>query len=302
MIPSLKKTVLLSILYIFFTPCLMAQEKSLKVITYNIWNGYDWGKDENRRTKLVNWMANKKPDIVALQELCKYSPGKLKEDATNWGHNFSFLLKTEGYSVGLTSKYPIEIKEKIFKGMHHGALHCQTGGIDIFIIHLSPGSYLKRREETEIIIQKLNQVIKSNSKYIVMGDFNAHSPFDADLYKNNILLNRLRKSNKDKPKTGNLVDNELDYSILSKFLSLQLIDVCQKFTTGIEERGSFPSLSLGKLSNETNEQLISRLARIDYILVSPELAKKCTKTKVYNGKENWFLSDHFPVEATFTYN
>ncbi len=302
MIISLKKVVLLSIIFILFTTSIMAQEKSLKVITYNIWNGYDWGKDENRRTKLVNWMVNKKPDIVALQELCKYSPGKLKEDATNWGHNFSFLLKTEGYSVGLTSKYPIEIKEKIFKGMHHGALHCHTGGIDIFIIHLSPGSYLKRREETKIIIQKLNQVVKSNSKYIVMGDFNALSPFDADLYKNNVLLDWLRKSNKDKPKTGNLVDNELDYSVISEFLSFQLIDVCQKFTAGIEERGSFPSLSLEKVNNEPHEQLIGRLARIDYLMVSPELAKQCTKAKVYNGKENWFLSDHYPVEATFLYN
>ena len=27
-----------------------AQESSMKVITYNIWNGYDWGKMKNAET------------------------------------------------------------------------------------------------------------------------------------------------------------------------------------------------------------------------------------------------------------
>jgi len=299
---NFKKILLFTFLTLFLTECFFAQERSLKVITYNIWNGYDWGKDNARRADLVNWMKEQQPDIVALQELCKYSPNKLKEDAKGWGHEYSVLLKTKGYSVGLTSKYPIELKEKIFKGMHHGALHCQTNEIDIFIVHLSPGSYLKRRDEAKIIIQKLDEIADKNARYMVLGDFNAHSPFDAYLYKNNILLDRLRESNKDKPKNGNLVDNELDYSVLSEFLSFQLIDVCQRFTTGIEERGSFPAQSLEKINNETKEQLISRLERIDYIMVSPELAKKCIRAKVHNGKENWFLSDHYPVEAIFTTN
>ena len=275
------------------------KEESLKVITYNIWNGYDWGKDENRRAKLSEWMDEQNPTIVGLQELCKYSPEKLKEDAKNWGHNYSVLLKESGYSVGLTSKFPIEIKEKVFEKMHHGALHCKTGGIDVFIIHFSPGSYKKRREEAKIILQKLEKVSESNQQYLVMGDFNAHSPFDADLYKNEILLNRLRKSNADKPETGNLVDNELDFTVLSSFLSFPLIDVCQKHTEGIAERGSAPGLILGTVYNETDEQLRNRLQRIDFIMVSPELGKNCVNAEVYNKEPNWYLSDHYPVGAEF---
>jgi endonuclease/exonuclease/phosphatase family metal-dependent hydrolase len=84
--------------------------------------------------------------------------------------------------------------------MHHGALHCLTGGMHVFVIHFSPGSFKKRREETKIILNKLEEAAGINSNYFVMGDFNAHSPFDADLYKNNLLLDRLRKSNADKPK------------------------------------------------------------------------------------------------------
>ena len=113
------------------------------------------------------------------------------------------------------------------------------------------------------------------------------------------MLNRLRKSNADNPENGNLVDYELDFAVLSGFISFQLIDVCQKYTTGMSERGSFPARSLAKENNETIEELTNRFERIDYIFVSPELAKKCTNAKVGNGKDNWYLSDHYPVIAEF---
>jgi endonuclease/exonuclease/phosphatase family metal-dependent hydrolase len=273
--------------------------ETLKIITYNIWNGFDFGKDEKRRAELVNWVNEQDPAIVGLQELCNYSPEKLKEDAKNWKHDYSVLLKTTGYSVGLTSKYPIEIKEKIFEGMHHGALHCKTGGIDVFVVHFSPSSFKKRREEAKIILQKLAEAATTNSNYMVLGDINAHSPFDAELYKNDVLLNRLRNSNADNQNNGNLADNELDFATISGFIAFPLIDVCQKYTSGMSERGSFPARSLAEENNETVEELINRFERIDYILVSPEMAKKCVVSKVYNGKENWYLSDHYPVMAEF---
>lgn len=286
----------LVILSVLFGGTLKAQEnESFKIISYNIWNGFDWGKDENRRSELTSWVKDQNPTIVGLQELCKYSDAKLKEDAKKWGHNYSVLLKKSGYSVGLTSEYPIEIIEKIRDGMHHGALHCRTAGIDVFVIHFSPGSYKKRREETKVILEKLEVVAKSNTKYLVMGDFNAHSPFDADLYKNEVLLNRYRKSNADKPEKGNLVDNEFDFAVLSNFLAFPLIDPCQRFTKGIAKRGSFPGRALGKINNEDEHQLVERLERIDYILLSPQLAKNCLSARIANQKNNWYLSDHYPV-------
>ena len=70
-----------------------SKESSLKVITYNIWNGHDWGKDVDRHDKMVSWVKSKKPDVVALQELCGYSEEKLASDAKQWGHNYSIILK-----------------------------------------------------------------------------------------------------------------------------------------------------------------------------------------------------------------
>ena len=271
-----------------------------KVITYNIWNGFDWGKDEVRRVKVQDWIGAQVPDVVALQELCAYTPEKLKEDAKTWGHNYSILLKTTGYSVGITSKHPIEVKEKIMEGMHHGALHCKINGIDFLAIHLHPGSISRRREEVHILHKKLKNIAKSTSKYVVLGDFNAHSPFDADLYHpNGHLLKRSRESNAGKELNGNIVNDNFDYAVMSKFLSFPLYDVVQKFTTGIGERGSFPGQVLADVNQESKEELISRLERIDYIMVSSKLSSQCKTAKVHNGKENWLLSDHYPVSATF---
>lgn len=284
-------------------PLLLAsQEKKgdFKIITYNIWNGYDWGKDQERREKVQNWMNAQAPDVVALQELCAYTPEKLRGDATAWGHEYSILLKTTGYSVGFTSRYPIVVKEKIMEGMHHGALHCTTNGIDFFVIHLHPGSIARRREEADILSRKLEEIIKTSSKYVVLGDFNAHSPFDADLYDpNGKLLQRLRESNAGKGLDGNLVNDNFDYAVMSKFLSLPLCDIVQGYTNGLAERGSFPGRVLGEVNQESTEQLVSRMERIDYIMVSPELSKKSLGAQVHNGQENWFLSDHYPVSATF---
>ncbi len=184
--------------------------------------------------------------------------------------------------------------------MHHGALHCKTGGIDVFVIHFSPGSYEKRREEIAIILEKLKVVRETNDNYMVLGDFNSQSPIDADLYDpNGALLSRLRESDKDNPLKGNLFNGQLDYAGMAALLAFPLMDVCQPFTKGMEERGSFPAQVLGKVNDETYQQLLDRAQRIDYIMASPKLALKCVSAKVHNGKLNYYLSDHYPVVAEF---
>lgn len=281
---------------------LTSQDKknNFKIITYNIWNGYDWGKDQERRAKVQNWINDQTPDVVALQELCAYTSEKLQVDAQSWGHSFSVLLKTTGYSVGFTSKYPIEVKEKITEGMHHGALHCKTNGIDFMVVHLHPGSIARRREEASMVVRKLENIAKTTSNYVVLGDFNAHSPFDADLYDpHGKLLNRLRNSNVGKGLDGNVVNGNFDYAVMSKFLSFPLYDLVQKYSAGLAARGSFPGQVLAEVNNESSEQLVSRLERIDYIMVSPELYMKSLDAKVHNGEGNWYLSDHYPVSASF---
>lgn len=301
---DLKRVVLLLLVLISIDITSQNVAKNFKVISYNIWNGFDWGKDENRREKLQQWVNSQQPDVIALQELCAYSPKKLKEDAASWGHKYSVLLKETGYSVGLTSKHPIILKERLLEGLHHGALHCQIQGIEYVVVHFHPGSIAKRRSETKLIIDKLSLIIEDNPNVVVLGDFNAHSPFDADQYDSDgKLLNRYRSRNEDKGLVGNIVNNSFDYSVISSFLAVNLVDVVQKYTSGISERGSFPSRVFESVEEKKNLQQSSDfLERIDYILVSPSLAPRCIDAKVYNRRDNWFLSDHCPVVAVFNLN
>lgn len=278
----------------------ITENDTLTVLTYNIWNGFDWGKDTIRRKKIQQWIKNQRPSVVALQELCAYTPQKLQEDADSWGHAYSVLLKTSGYSVGLTSEFPILVKEKLLDGLHHGALHCETAGIDFLVVHLHPGSIKSRKQETEILVHKLKEISKENPKYIILGDFNSHSPFDADQYDpDGYLMTRLQTSNADKGIAGNIFMNDLDYGVMSSFLAFPVYDVLRKYAKGMKERGSFPGRVLAPINNESTDQLVSRLERIDYILVSPSLNEKCIDAKVNNGRKNWLLSDHYPVQAKF---
>ena len=273
------------------------EKESLKVISYNIWNGFDWDKDNDRKSEFIDWVNTQRPDVFALQELCGYTQDELLKDAKKWGHSYAEIVKTSGYPVGITSNQPIEVKEKILDSMHHGALHCKTSGIDFFVVHFSPFSHKKRHEESKIILDKLSQVSKIQDKYIVLGDFNAVSPFDADLYKNkSTLIMSMLASESKNSHVRNLFHGELEYGVLGTFLGYPLIDVTQRHTSGWDNRVSFPTQVFekekGKGRNETSK-------RIDYILTSPFLAQKCIRAKVSNKEDTYYLSDHYPVIAEF---
>jgi exodeoxyribonuclease-3 len=274
----------------------MAQE-NIKLISYNIWNGFEWGKDSLRREKLVTWINTRNPDVVALQELCAYNSEKLSVDAKSWGHDFSILLKTSGYSVGLTSKYPIVLKEKIIEGMHHGALHCTTNGLEIFVVHLSPFKWEKRNEEAEILIQRISKEIAENKSVVVCGDFNALSPIDSDWYNNNDELLEGNKTSDDKNEhVENLRDGTYCYSAMSKFFGAGLYDVCSKFVEPGIERISCPTQVFAK--NEADRKRLIRMGtRIDYILTSYNMVEKSVNAHIINGSETHNLSDHYPIEV-----
>jgi endonuclease/exonuclease/phosphatase family metal-dependent hydrolase len=298
---STKSTRILLLLFVFILYRVDESygKEKLTVLTYNIWNGYEFGRDTVRKEKLLRWLSGRKADVVAWQELCNYTEDKLRADAALLGHPYSLLLKQSGYSVGVSSRFPILLKERILRGMHHGALHVEIEGIDFFIVHLAPHSYVKRQEEADILLDRLKPVLASGRSYMLMGDFNAHSSSDDDLYRNGFLVDRLRTSVSNQGNRGNLKDNTLDYEVMQSFFRYPLVDVTQRFKRRPMRRGSFPGQVLGSINNETKADLLKRQERIDYILVSPEWAKKCIRSRVCNKRKNWFLSDHYPVKAVF---
>lgn len=271
-------------------------EPTFKVMTYNIWNGFEWGKDTMRHANWIKWIKSKNPDVLALQELCGYDEDKLKFDAAKWGHSYVKILKSEGYPVGLTSNKPITLKERAIDGFWHGLLHCETYGIDFFVVHLSPADVEFRLKEANMIAEKVKK--SKRKKFIILGDFNAHSPFDEEVLKRNKILHQKYLKSKNKNNYSNLRLGEFDYSVISTFLALPAIDVSQGFIE-INERYTFPSPVLLGSYRKTMDAVKQTRERIDYILASPIISKACKNVKVFNKGTTESLSDHYPMMAEF---
>ncbi|QCX39319.1 hypothetical protein FF125_13050 [Aureibaculum algae] len=272
-------------------------ETNFKVMTYNIWNGFDWGKDTIRKENWIKWIKSENPDVLALQELCGYDQKKLKEDALKWGHEYVQILKTEGYPVGITSKKPIMLKERVIDNFWHGFLHCQTYGIDFFVVHLSPADVDFRLKEAHILAEKIKKV--KSEKFIVLGDFNAHSPFDEDLLKRNKSLQQHYLNDKNESNYSNLRLGEFDYSVISAFLAIPAIDVSKNFIE-INNRFTYPTpVLIG--TYQTATEVIQNKQRIDYILTSPIMSKSCKNVTIFNEGKPEGLSDHYPIMAEFNF-
>lgn len=274
-----------------------APPTKLKVMSYNVWNGFDWGKDSLRKQQLTQWIKEKNPDVLALQELCGYNEEKLRANAKLWGHPYAKILKTNGYPVGLTSRRPITLKERILDNLWHGLLHGETYGIDFFVVHLSPADCDFRLKEANIIARKVKE--SGSDNYIILGDFNAHSPFDEVLLKANRSLKK-QYFNNQSDQHSNLRLGEFDYSVISRFLALPTIDVSNKFIA-VNERYTFPSqVLIGSYRKSTDEVKQTR-ERIDYILTSPKLAKSCVDVSIFNQGDTETFSDHYPIMAEFNF-
>jgi len=271
------------------------ETSTLRIMTYNIWNGFEWGKDTVRRQNCIEWIKSQKPDVLALQELCAYTEEQLKKDAEKWGHPHVQLLKTEGYPTALTSNRPIELKERIVEPFWHGLLHCESYGIDFYIVHLSPADCNIRLDEARLITKRIKE--NKSNPFIILGDFNSYSPFDGNWVEENTDLKNRSRQNKSN-KYSNLRLGEFDYSVISEFLACPAVDVSVG-KIDLREAFTFPTPALIGKFNQTTRTVVQYRVRIDYILASPALAKTCNKVEAFNQEETHLLSDHFPVMAEF---
>jgi exodeoxyribonuclease III len=301
----MKKNILFLLIAFSFNFHLIAQKDQIKVMSYNIWNGFDWGKDKDREAAMVKWLKEQDADVIGFQELNDFTHEKLQALASQWGYPYSILLKEDGYPIGITSKTPLVLKTKMIGGMWHGMLHAQTQGIDFLVVHLSPQDWQFRRREAELLSEYIENVLiqTGQEKYMILGDFNAHSPFDINFDKSNPTELRLdqkadsiRLAEKGTEAFINLRNNKIDYSVMSRFLSIPLIDVIKPYVADSDLK-SFPTpLVTGHMAPA---EIATFQKRIDYILVSPYFEDSVIHAEIINYGETERLSDHFPVVAIF---
>ncbi|MGB0993252.1 MAG: endonuclease/exonuclease/phosphatase family protein [Akkermansiaceae bacterium] len=270
--------------------------ETLRVMTYNIWYVFAKGKQQ---TEGKAWINSQAPDVVALQELTNIKPQKLQELASGWGHKHSSLLKTSGFSVGLTSRWQIEVVTKKIKGMHHGYLHAKTGGVHYFVVHLSPFKWKVRQAEAEILLAEMTPLIKSGQKVIVLGDFNTVSPADKQWLESDKNAEQLASKKKSDAKHGhvqNLKNGAFDYEVMEKFFRGGLIDTAD---------GHLAKTFAARLSIPTGiwtdkKSAVKLGERIDFILASKNLQQRVKKCQIVTAGIVNQISDHYPVITDFS--
>lgn len=263
----------------------------LRVLTYNIWNGFEG--DTLRRAKFIAFMQREAPDVVSLDELVGFTAEGLAELARAYGHPYSAIVKEEGYPVGLTSRYPIEVVSRRVDGFWHGFLHARTAGLDCLLTHLSPFEWRFRWQEAQQITAYVRE--QRLERYVLMGDLNAASPLDADaLAEKDSLLADERAWDAAQEHYRNLRDGRFDFSVLSLFLAEGMEDAVGRLVHPALRRVTFPTAFLyGKPWGD--RQATDRQRRLDYILLSPALMPHCVGAEVHNGADLEGISDHYPV-------
>lgn len=242
--------------------------QKIKIISYNIMDGFSNGADKDRIARFTAWVKEQSPDVLALNELCGFTEAKLKELATGYGHPYAAIVKENGYPVGLTSKTPIQVIDRKIDGYGHGLLHCKVLNMDFLVTHLNPSDRLKRKKEADNIVNYITDNRLTNC--LLMGDMNAHSPFDASW-------------------TDEHLEN---YAVISTFMAASLHDICYMFTADAQ-RYSYPTRIL--VSSPKGEALRRQQERIDFIFVTDSLRPNCVDAEIYNGSDTDYLSDHYPV-------
>lgn len=262
---------------------------SLKIITYNVWYGFS--KVPERKEAWLEWIKAREPDVLSLQELNGYTREQLTEDARFYGHDYSVLLKEDGFPTGISSRFPIEDVKRITEGFHHGLMRIRIQQIYYYVIHLHPSDWEFRKREIQLIIRDI-QSLPENSDIILAGDFNTFSPLDS-LYYNQGRLEPFFNHRDKQFREKNLHKGQLDYSVIQEILDFGFIDL-EAADRGPDYSftGSFPTRV--EKEGEHGDQ-----RRLDYVFASKGLRKRLLRADIIADDSTFTLSDHLPVMVEF---
>ncbi|UYQ95768.1 endonuclease/exonuclease/phosphatase family protein [Chitinophaga horti] len=269
------------LLFLFLLPAFGAVAQApFKILSYNILEGMKTDTTKGKQ-EFVAWVKDKDPDILALQECNGFTQKTLEELAASYGHPYAVIVKENGYPTGLTSKYPIAAIQKVNENMTHGFIMAKIEQFNILVLHLNPHLYKKRRAEIAQVIKNISlQADKKN--WVIMGDFNSHSPKDKERMTNNRIVGVLKNAETKNPKIANLVNGEtIDFTIQQAMLD-----------AGFTDAGLYHH---DKTKAATGKGVIVTDSRIDYIYVSKDLDKKLQRCAFIYDDFTKKYSDHRPI-------
>lgn len=269
-------------LFMMLAAQLLQAQTPLKIISYNVYNYFE--SEVDRKARFVSWAKDQQADVIAYQELVNISAQELQLLGASIDHPYTALAKEKGYAVGISSKYPITDVKKVIEGMHHGFMAVKIKDLNFVIVHLSPFSHEKRREEIATIAESLARW-SITKKVMIMGDFNSLAATDSMAYNRHDRLTPILRSDSSS-KISNANNGLLDYGIPAYLLQKGFLDTWTLKVKGFNF--SYPTQVFGPVPDSSKE-------RIDYIFVSPDLQKNAIKPIIVKDAVTDQLSDHYPL-------
>lgn len=265
----------------------------IKFMDYNIMNGM-WWDQYNNYERFVTWMNGQSPDILAICETethwnetkgklpdtpeARYLPSNLDKLAMRWGHRYVAIgPQQDNYPVAITSRYPIEVVQRIGEGLSHGALHVKIQGVNYVVIHTWPQRYSMndktrkdnggdktRYDELKKVLDLTigNPDFKEEKYWVMTGDMNSRSPKDKEHY--------------------DALGYKYDYSAQQLMLDTYRHDLVSEF------------------NDDFQSSVPGRPYRIDYIYCNDNLFPYVKEARTVLDRFTEVASDHYPVMMEFS--
>lgn len=263
---------------ILFVGISYSQSKVKKIVSYNVLEGLQ--QDSVNQQRFVEWINEIDPDVVAFQEMNKFTQKSLAKLAREYNHPYVVLSKLDGYPVALSSKYPVVNVQKVVDNMWHAYIYTNIDNIHFFVIHFSPHSLTRRLEEVDVILAHA-ATLPEDEPILIMGDFNSVDQSDADQY-DEAMAERMRKREREQAHIRNLNNGEIDYSVLDRLKQNGFID-----TFWLTNKTFKPSITTPKYGTPSR--------RIDFIWANKAAADKVVDGTILHDEHTNVMSDHYPV-------
>ena len=253
----------------------------MKIATWNV------NSLNVRLPHVQEWMEANTPDILALQEIKQINEAFPASEFQKLGY-YSLANGQKTYNgVAIISKEePKDIVLDIpnFEDTQRRVLASTIGNARIINLYIPNGQtvesdkYLYKLKWLEALTNFLKEELARHKQLIVLGDFNI-APEDQDVY--------------DPEKWGeDVLCSPKERGALKKILNLGFIDVFRQFK---QKEKLFSRWDYRAVSFRRNAGV-----RIDLILASNSLSKKCTASYIDREPRSWERpSDHTPVIAEF---
>ena len=266
---------------------LNAQQKKLRVLSYNVLKGLQG--DVKNMNRFSSWVKKKSPDIICYQEMNGFTQKSLENFAIGYGHPYAMIAKESGYSVAITSRFPIVNAQKVLENMWHGYLYANINGLHVFAIHLSPFLHQKRLYEIRQILAQAALLPKA-SPVLIAGDFNSYQARDSGYYSGKALLTQQSREQKN-AEIRNLNAGKFDYSVTNEGTTAGFKDAVSLFSKQFDF-----SMPTKKYDAAFKEKI-----RIDYIWLNKSLQRKATAASVVYDDDTADMSDHYPILLDLNY-